>query len=158
MSESVIKDGQEGQHPAPARGRVRFAALFFSFFGSPAAWTLQTLVNLPLASHACFPQREPLSAPVFGSVRGVAFTVSLLAVLACLAATFVAWRIWSRTREEHQGSTGSASSHGQSAALLETGEGRTRFIAASGLMLGTVFLLVTIVNTVTIFIVSPCGI
>jgi hypothetical protein len=137
---------------------VRLAALAFGFFGGPAAWTLQTLINLPLASHACFPRLEPVSIPVFGNVRGVAFTVGLFAVLICVAATWVAWRAWSRTRSEHQGSTGAGTSHARSAALLETGEGRTRFIAASGLMLSTTFLLVTVVNVLAIFIVPPCGV
>jgi hypothetical protein len=157
MSDAIRNGEGAAQHPAPARGHVRISALLFGFFGGPAAWTVQTLVNLPLTSHACFPQLEPVSTPVFGDVRGVAFALSLAAVLTCAAATLVSWKTWSKTRAEHQGSTGAGTSHAQSAALLETGEGRTRFMAASGLMLSTVFLLVTIVSTITIFIVSPCG-
>jgi hypothetical protein len=156
MIEPVNRNGDEGRHPAPERNQVTPTALWFGFLAGPAAWTIQTLVNLPVASHACYPQLEPLSTPIFG-VRGVAFAVSILAVLVCAFATFVSFRAWTRTRAEHQANTGAGTSHAQSAALLETGEGRTRFMAASGLMVSTVFLLVTIVNTVSIFLVSPCA-
>jgi len=148
---------EPSQHPAPSRNKVGRFGLWFGLFGGPAAWTLQTLINLPLASHACFPQLEPLSSPVVESVRGLAFTVGTLSVIVCILAVGVAWRTWSRTREEHQGSSGAGATHTNLTALLETGEGRTRFMAQSGLMTSMLFLLVTVVNTITIFIVPPCA-
>ena len=143
-------------HPAPNRGHVRLAALWFGLFGGFLAWTTQTLVNFPVAAHACFPRMVPLASPVT-EVRGAALIVSFIAILLSVAAFLVAWRTWSRTRGEHQEHSGSGSSEGNWAALLETGEGRTRFMALSGVLTSGAFLLITIVNTLTIFLVSPCA-
>lgn len=146
----------EAGHPAPERGRVSVAALWFGLFGGFLAWTAQTLVNLPVAAHGCYPKMAPLKSPVT-PVGGVAFVVSFVAVLVSAAAVFVAWRTWSRTREEQQQGTGSGKRETHWASLLETGEGRTRFMALAGVLTSGVFLLITIVNAVTIFMMAPCA-
>src|SRR5690349_17883888 len=105
MAEGSIGASAAG-HPAPERGSVSSAALWFGLLGAPAAWSVQTLVNLPLASHACFPQLYPLAASVTGGLRGVASVVSLGALIVCVAAAAVSWRTWRRTRGEHQQGTG----------------------------------------------------
>lgn len=143
-------------HPAPARAHVALAALWFGLFGGPVAWSIQTLVNLPVASHGCFPRLEPLSLPA-GNVRGVVLTVGVLALLVCASALATAIRSWSRTRHEHQRASGSASEHDPSAALAETGEGRTRFMALSGVLLSLTFLLMSLVHTAALFMVGPCA-
>ena len=153
MRESV---DAEAAHPAPHRTHVPLGALWFGLFGGFIAWTVQTLVNLPVAAHGCFPRLEPLDRPVI-AVRSAAFVVSILVILVCAAALFVAWRTWSRTREEHQGSSGSGTAEKPFAALLETGEGRTRFMALSGVLTSSVFLLVTVVHAAAILMVRPCG-
>jgi len=144
-------------HPAPERGRVPLWMLWFGFVGAPAAWTVQTLVNTPLAAHSCYPRLTPLGTPTTGGLRGIAFVVSLAALAVCVAATVVAWRTWWRTREEHQQGTGRGRQHQPSAALLETGEGRTRFMALAGVLTSVTFLVVSAMNTAAIFLVSPCG-
>ena len=143
-------------HPAPARAQVRVSALAFGLFGAPAAWSVQTLVNLPVASHACFPNLAPLAAPTT-AVRGVAFAVSVAALVVCAAAAAVAWRAWTRTRGEHQDRSGRGARHGPEEALLETGEGRTRFLALAGVLTSLTFLLVSAVHTAAVFLVPPCG-
>jgi len=147
----------QGRHPAPARGHVALGALWFGLFGGPAAWTVQTLVDLPLASHACFPRLEPLATPVLHGLQGIVLAVSIAAVLISLAATLVAWRSWSRTRAEQQQGAGKGSDHDHPSALLETGEGRTRFMALSGLLLSVTFVLVTAAQLATVLLVAPCG-
>ena len=144
-------------HPAPERGRASLAALWFGFFGAPAAWTVQVLVNLTLASHACFPRLFPLAAPVTGGLRGIVFGVSLAAIAVCVAAAGVAWGAWRRTRGEHQPASGRGREHTPGSALLETGEGRTRFMALAGELASVTFLLVTVLNTAAVFLVTPCG-
>jgi hypothetical protein len=144
-------------HPAPARSHVALSALWFGLFGGPAAWSIQTLVNLPVASHGCFPRLEPLSLPIVGGLRGIAFAVSVLALIVCAAALATSARSWSQTRHEHQRATGSASEHDPSQALAETGEGRTRFMALSGVLLSLTFLLMSLVHTAALFLVRPCG-
>ena len=144
-------------HPAPARRRVPLPALWFGFLGAPAAWTVQTLVNLPLAAHSCFPRLSPIASPTVRGLRGIAFAVSIISVAVCVAALVISWRAWRRTREEHQGGSGRSREHEPSSALLETGEGRTRFMALGGLLASVMFLAVTAMNTATVFLVSPCG-
>ena len=62
-------------HPAPARRQVPLSALWFGFVGAPAAWSVQTLVNLSLTSHTCYPRLTPLLTPTTGGHRGIAFVV-----------------------------------------------------------------------------------
>ena len=152
---TAAREGSGTAHPAPARGRAGVGALAFGLFGGPAAWAVQTLVNLPVASHACFPNLTPLDAPTFG-VRGVAFGVSVAAIAVCVAAAAVAWRAWTRTREEHQAGSGRGAAHGAETALLETGEGRTRFLALAGVLTSGTFCLVSVVHAATVFLVPPC--
>jgi hypothetical protein len=154
-TQSIDRPVEQG-HPAPARGEVSTAALWFGLAGGPAAWSVQTLVNLTVASHGCFPRLDPLHEPVT-SVRGIAFVVSLFAVVVCVAATAVALRSWSRTRHEHHQAAGKGSAHDTSTALMETGEGRTRFMAWAGVLASVTFLLVSVVHAASLFLVSPCG-
>jgi len=144
-------------HPAPERARVGLGALWFGLAGGPVAWSIQTLVSLPVASHACFPRLTPLSAPVFGGVRGVVFLLGVMAFGVSALAAGVAWRTWSRTRQEEQGASGAGARHTESVALLETGEGRTRFMALAGVMTSMTFLLVTAAHAATLFLVAPCA-
>ena len=160
----TLVDGREARgsdaterHPAPARGKAPLSALWFGFAGAPAAWSVQTLVNLSLSAHSCFPRLTPLSAPATPGLRGIEFGVSLLALAVCLAAASVAWRTWWRTRDEHQRGTGRGRDHQPGPALLETGEGRTRFMAFAGVLTSVTFLAVCAINTAAIFLVSPCG-
>jgi uncharacterized membrane protein len=131
--------------------------LWFGLFGGPAAWSIQTLVNLPVAAHACYPQLYPLDVPVIGGLRGIVFVVSILAVLVSVAAAAAAWRAWQFTRHEHQQSSGKANQHQAEAAALETGEGRTRFMAAAGVLTSLTFVLVSLVHLSAVFLVTPCA-
>jgi hypothetical protein len=145
------------EHPAPARDQVALTGLWFGFLAGPAAWTLQELVDSAITSHQCFPRLFPLSAPPMTGLRGLLFVVSVFAILLCVAGAAVAWRDWTRTRAEHHESTGKAREHAHPAALLETGEGRTRFMALSGILVSVTFLIVVIANSASIFLVAPCA-
>jgi hypothetical protein len=144
------------EHPAPARARVALPGLWFGFLAGPLGWTVQTLVDSAVTSHGCFPRLLPLSTPTVGGLRGIVFTVSAGAIALCIAGAAVAWRDWARTREEHHAGSGRAREHAQPTALLETGEGRTRFMALSGVLVSLTFLIVTIAHTASIFLVTPC--
>ena len=146
-----------GGHPAPARHEVPSWMLWFGLLGGPAAWSAQTLIDLALSAHGCFPQLYPLRAPVIVGVRVIALAVSVVAVIVCAVALVVAWRSWRRTRGEHQEQSGHGREHGTRTAALETGEGRTRFMALAGLLTSITFLLVSVVHLVTIIVVPPCA-
>jgi hypothetical protein len=135
---------------------VALPGLWFGFLAGPFGWTVQTLVDSAVTSHGCFPALSPLSTPVIGGLRGMLFVVSVGAIVLCVAGAAVAWRDWTRTREEHHDQSGTAGRHDQPTALLETGEGRTRFMALSGVLTSLTFLIVTIAHTASIFLVSPC--
>ncbi|MFN2637792.1 MAG: hypothetical protein ABR585_12275 [Gemmatimonadaceae bacterium] len=144
------------EHPAPARNAAALPGLWFGFLAGPGAWTVQSLLDSALTAHECFPRLSPLSSPSIGGLRGLLFAVCLVAVALCIAGAAVAWRDWKRTREELHGSSGKARHQTQPAALLETGEGRTRFMALSGVLTSLTFLIVVIANTASIFLVTPC--
>jgi len=147
----------QSAHPAPARVHVGLPALWFGLYGGPLAWSVQTLVNLPVAAHGCFPRLEPLSSPISSGVRVSVIVVSIAALALCMTAAFVAFRSWTLTREEHQSGAGSARVHAPATALTETGEGRTRFMALCGLVTSLTFLVVSLIHTASIFLVSPCA-
>lgn len=148
----------EAGHPAPARGNVALWTLWFGFLGAPLGWTLQTLANTAVASHGCYPQLHPLSSPMTGAMRGILFVISIVAIVAGVAAFAVSLSTWRRTNDEHQEKSGEgARQHNQSTAALETGEGRTRFMAMSGVLTSIVFLVVILAHTVAVFVVTPCG-
>jgi hypothetical protein len=144
-------------HPAPARTHVALSALWFGLYGGPLAWSVQTLVNLPVAAHGCFPRLRPLTAPVVSGLQGIVLSVSILALLTCVAAGLVALRSWSRTRGEHQPGAGAARSRAPANALAETGEGRTRFMALAGVLTSCTFLVVSLIHLMSLFLVSPCA-
>jgi hypothetical protein len=135
-------------HPAPRRHLASLAALWFGFFGAPLAWSVQELVNTPVVGHACFPRSEPLHAPVFGGTVALALAVSAVTALVALAALLTALRTWRSVRLGHDR---------EESALLEVGEGRTRFMALAGILLGAVFLLGIVMHAIPILLVPPCG-
>ena len=157
MTDTAMSDRSAAAgHPAPARGDVRASALWFGIFAGPAAWSVQTLVNLAVASHGCFPRLEPLESPVT-SVRGIAFMVSVGALVACLLGIAVSTRTWARSRGEHHRATGKASAHDPSTALMETGEGRTRLMALCGILTSVTFLILALVHTAAVLWLAPCA-
>jgi hypothetical protein len=149
--------GRGSAHPAPARNDVSQGLLWFGLLGGPAAWAVQTLVDLAVASHGCYPRLFPLEAPIQAGLRGIVMTVSLAALIVCIVAGLAAIRTWGQTRHEHQGGSGAGEKHGPATALLETGEGRTRFLAYAGLLTSILFIITVLAHTVSIFIVGPCA-
>lgn len=135
-------------HPAPAAHAVADAALWFGLFGAPAAWSLQLLFNYAMVAHSCYPADNPRSTPLSGSVWSLVLVAGVVAAGLALGAGATAWRTWRGTRKEREGDHG---------ALLETGEGRTRFMAVAGLLLSGVFLYGIVLNLVPLFLVPPCG-
>jgi MFS family permease len=135
-------------HPAPHRDRTSVWALWFGLFGGHVAWSIQMLVNSALVSHSCYPEREPLTTPSLGGTWGITIGVSVLALVIGGAALLTAVRSWRATQHELEGTQ-----HG----LLETGEGRTRFMAFAGILLSGLFTMAIILNAVALFTTHPCG-
>lgn len=135
-------------HPSPHRDRVGRWAIWFSIIGAPLAWNLQLLINSTLFSHACYPQDVPLATPMWNHLGPLSFAVEAAALALCIAAGIAGWRSWSRSSEEKQGGL----HH-----LVESGDGRTRFMAVVGMMTSALFLVATAFATLNLTAVPRCG-
>lgn len=135
-------------HPAPAVRAVTPAALWFGLFGAPAAWSLQLLTSYALVAHGCYPDAEPMAIPVVQGLKTLVLGTGVAALAVALLAAASAWRSWRATRRGHEG---------DHEALLEAGEGRTRFMALAGVLLGAVFVLGIVMNVVPLLLLRPCG-
>lgn len=137
------------RHPAPARHQVPVVALWFGLFGAPAAWSVQSIVNYVLASHTCFPKLYPLVTPTIGhtGLAAVVVGVSIAALLVGIATLVTSIWSWRETRHE----TG-----GQSHWAIDTGEGRTRFMALSGILLSVMFTISILVHGAAAALTNPC--
>lgn len=136
------------RHPAPHRGRVGRFGSWFAIVGPPLAWGTQLVVGASLAGHSCYPHDVPLAHPLWPGVVSVALAVEAVALALCLLAGWAAWRNWRRSRAERPGS----GHH-----LVESGDGRTRFIAMVGMMTSGLFAVATAFAALNLVAVPPCG-
>ncbi len=139
---------QGSAHAAPHRARVPLWALWAGLFGGPLLWSVQALANYAFVAHSCYPTVLPRTTPTFGSVWGLVLAISIVAALGTVAAGLVALRSWRATRDEKAGSAES---------LLDTAEGRTRFMALTGLVLSGIFLLAVLATGLPLFMVPTCA-
>jgi hypothetical protein len=136
-----------GAHPSPYEGRVGGWATWFGILGGPIAWSAQQLVNAPLLAHACYPKDVPLGTPIWANASSVALAVEGVAITVCIVAALTAWRNWSHTRNEKEGSGFD---------LIGSGDGRSRFMSMVGMICSGLFLFATIFATGFLFAVSAC--
>lgn len=147
VSSHAIADPQS-THPAPLRGRVALFALVFGVVGAPLAWNAQLLIAITMTSHACYPARTPLAAPIWSELWPIELVVSVVGIGIGISAAVVSLRSWRRTRDEKPGS-----GHD----LLSIGDGRTRFLAMCGMLTSALFLVALAFATVTLFLSPLCN-
>jgi hypothetical protein len=135
-------------HPAPQRDRVKLAALLFGIAAAPAAWNAQLLCSVALSGHACYPQDHLLAIPLWGNLWWLLLAISVIGIVLALCGGAMAWKSWRRTYDESPGSA----HH-----LLDRGEGRTRFMAMSGILTSVLFLIALVFGTGALFLVPLCG-
>jgi hypothetical protein len=135
-------------HPSPHRGRVGPWTTWLAILGAPSAWNLQLLINTTLVGHGCYPHDVPLATPTWNQLGFISVAVEVTALAICVAAGVAGWRNWSRTRDEKQGDL----HH-----LVESGDGRTRFMAVVGIMTSALFLVATAFATLNLAGVPQCG-
>jgi hypothetical protein len=134
-------------HPSPHRGKIGLVGLFYGLVAAPAAWVLSQIANSTLGQEACFPGTEPLAAPAFGGVHAIQAAILLAALLISASAAAVALRTWRSTRGEQSG---------DQHALLSIGEGRSRFMAFSGLLTSLGFLVASVFSAPALILVGSC--
>ena len=138
------------RHPAPHAERVKLHESFFALFGGPAAWFIQLCAGVALADQPCFVEGARAVAPL----QSAAWTWPAMIVLMVIAAVvallscLVSWRAFQRTRHE---------APGDDAHLMESGSGRTRFLALWGILLGAGFTLATAITAVAFITLPRCG-
>lgn len=145
MVDDATLDAQ--QHPSPARARVGLAALVFGAAAAPFFWNLHLLASVAVTSHACFPGREPLAAPIW-NVWWIAFALAVSGILAGIAALLVSVRSWRETRGEKPGFADQ---------LVSTGDGRTRFVAMCGILTSGLFIVALGFAMLAIFLAPICA-
>lgn len=147
---SLGKEVEEvAAHPAPLRRLVSKRALWFGILGAPAAWSAQLLVSYAVAAHRCFPRLYPFAEPERGAqeLSAILLTLFFVALIIAVFALRTAITSWRSTAGETEGDTHNA---------LDIGEGRTRFMALSGILISAVFVLAMFAQGVLVLSVQPC--
>jgi hypothetical protein len=137
-------------HPAPHASKVKLHKSFFALFGGPIAWLAQLCGGYALATQPCFTDGTRVAEPLPNAQWTWPAMVALmvLAVAVSLIALAVSWRALRRTRNE---------THGDEQHLMETGSGRTRFLALWGVVLGGGCALATALTAVGFIILQRCA-
>lgn len=137
-------------HPSPHRHKVSVILLLASCAAGPAAWIGQMLLNYVLAGYACAPLGVIVHAPQppWTMVTPLMILVQAAAVLLAVLGTVSSWRMWRSTRHEAGG--------GGAGEMMQAGEGRTRFIAVGGLLMGLGFLVAIAINIIILIGAPLC--
>ena len=140
------------EHRAGARLPVSSGALWFGLLGAPLAWSVHALAATALNSAACIaplPSRAPAGLRL-GSAPGITLLgITGVALLVAVAALVTALVSWDRSRSR-------PGDRGESGEMLEIGEGRTPFMALSGVLLGVLFTCVLLASAVAILTIPQC--
>ncbi|MGH7056259.1 MAG: hypothetical protein ACRESR_09970 [Gammaproteobacteria bacterium] len=136
-------------HPSPHRSRVGVPLLLFGVFGGVAFYAAQLYLNYGLASFSCYPRGAPVTrlVPGWGWVWDGMLAISLAAFCVSVGAAYVGFHCWDSTRGEHEGGH---------MALLERGEGRTRFLGYVGLVFGALYATAIVFDLIALAIVPQC--
>jgi hypothetical protein len=112
-------------HPAPARHTVSNFALGFGLLAAPFAWAVDEMALYFVASRLCEMKTYNVTETLARATSPWFIAISVVAFIVALAGVWVACDSWRRSRNEKEGS----GHH-----LVEVGEGRTRFLAMTGMV------------------------
>ena len=132
-------------HPSPHRDRVSLGALIFGASAAPSFWIAQLLLSSACSGVLCGSNTN--KAATIGMLQSLFLAFDAVAVLAAVAGALVSYRCWRATHREHPGGTGHA---------VESGEGRSRFLALWGMLASIWFLFAIAFNAIASFVVPPC--
>lgn len=134
-------------HPSPHRRRVSLAGQLFGVAIGPAAWIAQLVAGYGLSSYACYPGNTPLQAPPDGGEHLLLLAINLACLGLASAGLALSWSGWRRTRNEMPG---------EPAKMLETGEGRSRFLAICGVLSAAGFAIAILFNLPSALALPTC--
>jgi hypothetical protein len=133
-----------------SRERTGIPLLLLGLFGVPLIWGIRLVANFALASHFCFPgdlRRHALPESL-GWVWPAMIGINALSILAAIAVALVCYRSW-RTASDESG--------GARSGLMQSGEGRTRFLSIWGLLVAIMFILAAAFDLVALWILPVCA-
>jgi hypothetical protein len=135
------------KNPAPAHYKVGRLRQWVGLLGAPCAWIAQMNLSEMLTSHACYPHDVPLQAPLWDWLHTALAGISIACFAVGIFTTGIAWNSYRRSKHEKAGGGAHA---------VETGEGRTRFLALMGIIASGIFLTGIVFTGVTLLLVSSC--
>jgi hypothetical protein len=135
-------------HPAPHRDRVRLAGLIGALFLPPLAWSLHLVANYSVAVRSCYPDGAPQVSPSLDKLWLILIIVDVVSLVISATAAAMAYRNWTASARE-LAETDSP--------MVETGEGRTRFLAIWGLLIGIGFFVAVGFDLVGLWILPICS-
>lgn len=134
-------------HPAPHRGRVPLWSMWLGLFLAPAAWFAQLTVDTVAISQGCFPKDVPSPTPL-APIMPFVYGADVVALALAVVAGLVALSNWRKTREERPG---------REHHLIESGDGRTRFMSMSGMLVSGIMLLAVLYAGLAHLTLPGCG-
>ena len=141
--------GYDLQHPAPLADRAPKWLLFTALLAPPIAWFIELCTAYGLTSEACFTREVPLPGglSLLAWVWPLSLGLNLFALALAAIGVAASFWMWLRVRNEMPHSFG----------LLEAGQGRTRFLAVSGIWTGAWFAIDILFGTIGFVEVATCG-
>ncbi len=126
------------EHPSPGRRKVAAWELLVGLLLAPASFSLQVVGSYVVSSRQCASGSDP---------RTFVVVLNLLAVVGAVVGMACAYDAFRKTCREKKGGTPHA---------VETGEGRTRFVAACALAESTIFLLAVVLGLTAVLTLWHC--
>jgi hypothetical protein len=143
----MTREHDDQSHPAPHRDRVGKQETLFAVYGAPLAWIVQVSAAYAFNSPACFLAGERLVAR--SGLHPWAAIVSFVCLAVALAAVWLGLIHVRRTRGEEAG----GERH-----LIETGQGRTRFLAIWAIAFAIVFTVLIAINILLLLGMPACAV
>lgn len=141
-NDSPLKE-TDSDHPGP--GVVR---LFAGMVIAPLAWALQVLIGYSVAAYACYPTDVALVEPLWPHLRLIVGSISVVLWIVLLVGCAIAWANWKATRPHSD-----VTPH----RIMQSGDGRPRFMALCGVVVSGLFAVVLLFTSVGILWVPTCG-
>jgi len=137
-------------HPAPDRGRVGRFTLLFALAGAPLAWSLEFSANAAISGTGCYagfgPNKVSPESSIWVNSAVIGIDLAMF-VMAFVSLGVSIWAYRKTGRHEHLGGGD----------LVDSGEGRTRFIAVWGIFTSILFSVAIAANTISVFWGGLCN-
>ena len=134
-------------HPSPHRERVNFWVLLFADAVTPIFWSGQLLLGYIVVANGCGGMGSLEWSGDGASLRKTLIAFDAVAIMASLVGGLIAYLAWRKTHQEKDGGATNA---------INTGEGRSRFMALWGMLSSLWFLLAIVFNTIATLTVPLC--